>query len=61
MYINLKGKNQYNVDNLSNFIFISNHNYSLYLEKGDKRYFCLEVNEKYLQNDTYFKILTNFN
>ncbi len=49
-----KNVDSYSIDNILEFIFISNHKDSLYLETGDRRYFCLEVSDKYAQNTKYF-------
>lgn len=38
-----KGKDVVTVQQNINFIFISNHSYSMYIEPSDRRYFCLEL------------------
>jgi len=54
MSIEPKGKEGYEIDNLSNFIIISNHTDSIYLELYDRRYCCISLNDKYCQNRSYF-------
>jgi hypothetical protein len=38
-------------------VFISNHINSIKIEKTDRRYFCLEVSDKYLDNKEFFSNL----
>jgi len=40
------------------FIFISNHINSIKIEETDRRYFCLEVSDKYLDNKVFFEKLS---
>jgi hypothetical protein len=53
-----KGKDLINVKNILNFILLSNHKNSLYIEKKDRRYLCLEIdackkNDKNFWHDVY--------
>lgn len=57
LYIEPKGREAYNVDNLLNLIIFSNHANAIMLEKTDRRYLCLDINEKYMQNTKFFKNL----
>jgi len=42
-----KNIDQYQIPNISNWIFISNHMDSMYLEEDDRRYVCLETTDYY--------------
>lgn len=53
--INEKGIPAYPVENISSWILMSNHDDILYLEKGDRRYFCLKVDPVYKGNRDHFK------
>ena len=50
-----KGIDSYAVDNISSWLFFSNHEDVLFLEKGDRRYTCLRGNPKYKGNVKFFK------
>ncbi len=53
--IEQKGRETYDVDNLLNFMILSNHADSIHLENDrDRRYFCLEISDKYCQDVEYF-------
>jgi putative DNA primase/helicase len=52
-----KGRESYDIDNILNFIIETNHKDSLYLESSDRRYFCMEVSDKFIQNMDYFENL----
>jgi hypothetical protein len=53
--INQKGIDAYSVENISSWLFLSNHEDVLYLEKGDRRYTCLRGNPIYKGNHQHFK------
>ena len=53
--INQKGVDSYPVNNISSWLFFSNHDDVLYLEKDDRRYTCLRANSKYKGNHKHFK------
>ena len=53
--IQRKGIDKYQVENISNWIFFSNHRDSMYIEKGDRRYICLEGGNVYKGNHAHFK------
>ena len=55
--INPKGVNQYSIKNVLGWFLISNHEDCIRLEPSDRRYFCLNVSEKYIGNKDYFKTL----
>jgi hypothetical protein len=42
------------IQNFCNFIFCSNHIDCIPIERGDRRFFCLEVSDKYIGNSEYF-------
>jgi len=52
-----KGFETYEIDNHSNFIFTTNHDFTIKLEKNDRRYACFECNDKYMNNHEYFNNL----
>jgi hypothetical protein len=54
-----KGVNPYEIDNIGNLVLCTNHRDSMVIEKGDRRYTILEVNECYLNNHAYFKDLAD--
>ena len=41
-------------ENVSNFIFLSNHDLPIKIEDADRRYVCLKASPKYRQNFNYF-------
>lgn len=53
--INSKGINRYEIENISSWIFMSNHEDVMYMEKGDRRYTCLRASLKYKNNLAHFK------
>lgn len=53
--INQKGVDSYSMDNISSWLFFSNHEDVLYLEKGDRRYKPLLGNPIYKGNHKHFK------
>jgi phage/plasmid-associated DNA primase len=57
--INPKGVNQYSIKNVLAWFLISNHDDCIRLEPSDRRYFCLNVSEKYIGNKAYFKTLAD--
>lgn len=57
--INPKGVNQFLVKNLATYFFLSNNPDAIRLEASDRRYLCLEVSDKYLNNHDYFSRLRN--
>jgi len=57
MLIELKGLESYEIENHSNFIFTTNHEFTLKLEQNDRRYACFSCNDKYIYNREYFNNL----
>lgn len=55
--INPKGTNQFLIKNVLCWFLISNHDDCIRIEQSDRRYFCLNVNEKYVGDVKYFKEL----
>jgi phage/plasmid-associated DNA primase len=49
-----KGVNAYQIENITNLILCSNHQDSIIVESGDRRYTIFEVNDKYKGNKKYF-------
>ena len=49
-----KGCEIFDIDNMVNFMGCSNNPYALKLEKGDRRYACIEVNDKKKGNPEYW-------
>lgn len=45
--INKKGKDQYTIKDFANFVITSNNEWIIPAEKGTRRWFCLELNNKY--------------
>jgi hypothetical protein len=43
------------IQNVSNYIFVTNHLNSIQMEDGDRRYFALEVSSEKKQNHEYFE------
>ena len=52
-----KGVNSYQIENISNLVLCSNHQDSIIVEKGDRRYTIFEVGTKYMGNKKYFNEL----
>ena len=50
-----KGKECYQIKNVSNFIILSNDDKAIQLEGTDRRYFCLRMNLKYRCDREFFK------
>ena len=57
--IEKKGVDPIDVDDYNNFILLSNHQHPIFLEKHDRRYFPMELNDKKRGNIKYFKELAN--
>ena len=57
--VNPKGVNQYSIKNVLCWFLISNNDDCLRIEPSDRRYFCLNVSEKYVGNKSYFKSLVD--
>lgn len=57
VHINPKNISPYNIRNVSNFVLISNNADSLHLSPTDRRYCVFDMNEKYMQNTTFFREL----
>jgi hypothetical protein len=55
LQIEKKGLEHIKIDNYTNFIMTTNHRHTIKIEADDRRYFCIEVSEKYKQNTEYFK------
>jgi len=51
--------NPYVVDNIGNFILVSNHQDSIILEESDRRYSVFKVSDKYINNTAFFKNLAD--
>lgn len=49
-----KNKNSYEVKNIGSWIFLSNHDDTMYLERDDRRNVCLRVSDIYKQNEDHF-------
>lgn len=60
-YITIEPKNinPYQIENISNIILCSNHEDSIVVERSDRRYSIFQVSDKYLNNEKYFKNLSN--
>jgi hypothetical protein len=57
--INPKSIQQYMIKNVLSWFLISNHDDCLRIEPSDRRYFCLDVSEKYIGDKVYFKKLAD--
>jgi len=57
--IHRKGQEKYSAPCLNNYIVASNHDSMLHIEKNDRRYVCLELDDCYMQDETYFIPLRN--
>jgi len=55
--IEKKGVDMFAIKNLACYFFLSNNPDAIRLESSDRRYFCLEVSDKYVNNTKYFKDL----
>lgn len=61
-WIDPKGKDGFDQDNLLEIVMSSNHFNSVQIDQTDRRYFCLEVNDSKAGNAKYFKKLySSFN
>jgi hypothetical protein len=58
-YINIeiKGGRKFEYPDYCNYIFTTNHINSIKIEENDKRYVIFEVNDKYVDDQKYFKSL----
>lgn len=57
-----KGFDPYTIDNYVRYIFAGNHTHSLFLEKSDRRFNCLKVSNKHINDHPYFeKLAASFN
>ena len=52
-----KNVNQYSIENIGNYIYMTNHKDSMVIEQGDRRYHCIEVSTKYINHWDYFGLL----
>lgn len=52
--INAKFKDPYAIENVSNFIIVSNSDNPVIIEEKDRRYVVFEVSGKYIKDDDYF-------
>lgn len=50
-----KGIDAINVDDYNNYVMLSNNDYAVHIEAGDRRYFTLELDNKYVGNVGYFE------
>lgn len=55
--INRKNVNPYKVENVSNFIIVTNDKNPIWIEEGDRRYVALDVSDKMKDNVEYFNEL----
>ena len=55
LQIEKKGLEHIKIDNYTNFILTTNHTHTIKLERDDRRYFCIQVSDKYKQNTDYFQ------
>mgnify|MGYP003632838112 CR=1 FL=1 len=60
--INKKNVNQYNISDFCNYIITTNNDWFAGVEEGDRRYFCLELDNKYAgradkEKNEYYKPL----
>lgn len=53
--INAKYRDPYTIDNVSNFIIVSNSDNPIIIEEKDRRYVVFEVSGKYIKNTAYFE------
>jgi hypothetical protein len=54
LLIEPKGINTYLIENISNWIFISNHKDAMHIEANDRRYCCIEVSNVHANDRKYF-------
>lgn len=60
--IEIKGGRKFDVDNYMNFIFLTNHDFTIKVEHGDNRYAIFDCDCKYKGNTKYFnKLASCFN
>lgn len=57
LVINRKNVNPYKVENVSNFIIVTNDTNPICIEEGDRRYVVLDVSDKMKDNVEYFNAL----
>lgn len=55
--INRKNVNPYKVENVSNFIIVTNDKNPIWIEEGDRRYVAIDVSDKMKDNVDYFNEL----
>jgi len=55
--VELKGLESYEIENHANYLFTTNHDFTIKLEKNDRRYACFECNDKYMKDKDYFNNL----
>lgn len=54
-----KGTDAYKINNYSRFIFITNNDWPVKIEKDDRRYFCMEVSDAEKGNADYYERVAN--
>jgi hypothetical protein len=54
-----KGVDPYNVDNYINFMMLTNNEFSVRIEQGDRRYVALKVSDKFKGNHKYWNHMYN--
>lgn len=52
-----KGVDAYNIRNIGNYIFVTNHVDSILVEEACRRYTCIQVSEAHKNDEVYFKDL----
>lgn len=50
-----KGQDAYSINNYSRFIFLTNNDWPVKIEKDDRRYFCMKVSDSMKGNQEYYK------
>lgn len=55
IHIEKKGLDAYVLDDYNNYIFLTNNTMPVKIEVSDRRYFTLEVSNKYAKDDVYFR------
>ncbi len=56
--IEIKGGDKFDYPDYSNFLMTTNHDFTIKIEPGDKRYFVIECNPYYKNNFNYFNNLS---
>jgi hypothetical protein len=54
MSIEIKGGRKFQTDSFINMMLLTNNSFSVKVEKGDRRYFILDCDERYAGNTAYF-------